>query len=78
MPASNPIKEYVRRDVVKQITSNNFDLIFPTKDYTSNLPIALMGVTAVLKKRTELTMTTTRFTQFPTECVTGDTLCNII
>jgi hypothetical protein len=33
-----------------------------------------MGETGVLKKRTELTMTTTRFIQFPTECVTGDTL----
>lgn len=42
------------------------------------LPKALTGETGVLKKMTELTMTTTRFTQFPTECVTGDTLANIM
>lgn len=42
------------------------------------LPKALTGETGVLKKMTELTMTTTRFTQFPTECVTGDTLASIM
>jgi len=42
------------------------------------LPKALTGETGVLKKMTELTITTTRFTQFPTECVTGDTLANIM
>lgn len=44
----------------------------------TNLPRALIGKTGVLKTITELTMTTTRFTQLPTEWVTGDTLCNII
>lgn len=38
----------------------------------------LRGDTAVRKKRTELTITTTRLTQFPTEWVTGDTRCNIM
>lgn len=42
------------------------------------LPKAFTGETGVWKKMTELTMTTTRFTQLPTEWVTGDTLCNII
>jgi hypothetical protein len=42
------------------------------------LPAAFKGETAVLKMITELTMTTTRFTQLPTEWVTGDTLCNIM
>ena len=42
------------------------------------LPIELIGETGVWKKITELTMTTTRFTQLPTEWVTGDTLCNIM
>lgn len=37
-----------------------------------------MGVTGVWKKITEDIMTTTRFTQFPTEWVTGDTICRII
>lgn len=37
-----------------------------------------MGETGVWKKMTEETMTTTRFTQFPTACVTGDTICSII
>lgn len=32
----------------------------------------------VLKKRTDDTMTTTRFTQLATECVTGDTLARIM
>lgn len=42
------------------------------------LPNELTGETGVRKKRTEVTMTTTRLTQLPTEWVTGDTLCNII
>lgn len=42
------------------------------------LPRELIGETGVWKKITELTMTTTRFTQLPTEWVTGDTLCNIM
>lgn len=42
------------------------------------IPIELMGETGVRKKTTELTITTTRFTQLPTEWVTGDTLCKII
>jgi len=37
-----------------------------------------MGETGVLKKRTEVTMTTTLFTQLPTEWVTGETLARII
>jgi len=44
----------------------------------ATLPKAFTGETGVWKKMTELTMTTTRFTQLPTEWVTGDTLCNII
>lgn len=42
------------------------------------LPNALIGETGVWKKMTALTMTTTRFIQFATEWVTGDTLCSII
>jgi hypothetical protein len=42
------------------------------------LPIELIGDTGVLKNRTDVTMTTTRFTQLPTECVTGDTLARIM
>lgn len=42
------------------------------------VPSELIGETVDLKKRTEVTMTTTRFTQLPTEWVTGDTLANII
>lgn len=42
------------------------------------LPRELIGETGLLKKRTDVTMTTTRFTQLPTECVTGDTLANIM
>lgn len=34
--------------------------------------------TGVLKKITDVTMTTTRLTQFPTECVTGVTLERIM
>ena len=41
-------------------------------------PRELMGETGVLKNRTEVTMTTTRLTQLPTECVTGDTLARIM
>lgn len=41
-------------------------------------PRELIGETGVLKNRTEVTMTTTRLTQFPTEWVTGDTLARII
>lgn len=41
------------------------------------LPRELMGETGVWKKITEDTMTTIRFTQFPTEWVTGDTICRI-
>ncbi|KAJ0558039.1 hypothetical protein HanIR_Chr07g0331921 [Helianthus annuus] len=37
-----------------------------------------MGETGVRKKMTDDTMTTTRFTQFPTACVTGDTIPRII
>ena len=37
-----------------------------------------MGETGVWKKMTEDTMTTTRFTQFPTAWVTGDTICRIM
>lgn len=44
----------------------------------ANLPRELIGETGVRKKRTEVTITPTRFTQFPTEWVTGDTLCNSI
>lgn len=44
----------------------------------NELPRELMGETGVLKKRTEVTMTTTRFTQLPTEWVTGDTFDSII
>lgn len=47
------------------------------KTIERDLPSALIGVTGVWKKITEETMTTTRFTQFPTECVTGDTFSNI-
>lgn len=42
------------------------------------LPIELVSEIGVRKKKIEATMTTTRFTQLPTECVTGDTLCSII
>lgn len=42
------------------------------------IPMALIGETGVWKERTEVTMTTTRFTQLPTEWVTGDTLSNIM
>jgi hypothetical protein len=42
------------------------------------LPNALIGETGVWKKMTELTITITRFRQFATECVTGDTLSSII
>jgi len=38
----------------------------------------LTGETGVLKNRTEVTMTTTRLTQLPTEWVTGDTLAKIM
>jgi len=38
----------------------------------------LTGETGVLKNRTEVTMTTTRLTQLPTEWVTGDTLARIM
>lgn len=44
----------------------------------TNIPRVLIGETGVRKKTTEVTITATRFTQFPTEWVTGDTLCNII
>lgn len=37
-----------------------------------------MGETGIWKIITEETITTTRFTQFPTECVTGDIICNIM
>jgi hypothetical protein len=43
----------------------------------SKLPSALTGEIGVLKNRTEETITTTRFTQLATECVTGDTLDKI-
>ena len=43
-----------------------------------DLPSVLTGETGIWKNITEETMTTTRFTQFPTEWVTGDTICNII
>ena len=43
----------------------------------SKLPSALTGEMGVLKKMTEETMTTTRFTQLATEWVTGDTLDKI-
>ena len=43
----------------------------------SYLPSALTGEIGVLKNRTEETITTTRFTQLATECVTGDTLDKI-
>ena len=46
--------------------------------HEKELPRALMGETGVLKKSTEVTMTTTLFTQLPTEWVTGDTLANIM
>lgn len=49
-----------------------------SENKTGYLPKALTGETGVLKKMTELTITTTRFTQFPTECVTGDTLASIM
>lgn len=52
--------------------------IHKRKTEAANLPRELMGETGVWKKITELTMTTTRFTQLPTEWVTGDTLCNIM
>ena len=42
------------------------------------LPVELRGETGVLKKRMDDAITTTRFTQFPTECVTGDTISKII
>jgi len=41
-------------------------------------PRELTGETGVLKNRTEVTMTTTRLTQLPTEWVTGDTLARIM
>lgn len=44
----------------------------------SVVPRELMGETGVWKKITDAIMTTTLFTQFPTECVTGDTICNIM
>ena len=43
-----------------------------------NLSMELISETGVWKKKIEDTMTTTRFTQLPTECVTGDTLCSIM
>jgi hypothetical protein len=43
-----------------------------------HLPRELIGETGVLKNRTEVTMTTTRLTQLPTEWVTGDTLARIM
>jgi hypothetical protein len=46
-------------------------------EHERDLPSALIGETGVWKKITEETITTTRFTQFPTECVTGDTFSNI-
>jgi hypothetical protein len=49
-----------------------------SKESCNDLPRELMGETGVLKKRTEVTMTTTRLTQLPTECVTGDTFDSII
>jgi len=42
------------------------------------VPRELTGETGVLKNRTEVTMTTTRLTQLPTEWVTGDTLARIM
>ena len=42
------------------------------------VPRALMGLTGVWKKITADTMTTTRFTQFPMECVTGVTWRRIV
>lgn len=35
-------------------------------------------LTGVRKKRTDDTMTMTRLTQLPTECVTGETRCRIM
>lgn len=37
-----------------------------------------MGDTGVQKKITDATITTTRFTQLPTECVRGDTFASIM
>ena len=49
-----------------------------TPTSASPVPSVLTGETGIWKNITEETMTTTRFTQFPTEWVTGDTICNII
>uniref|UniRef100_J3MSC6 Uncharacterized protein n=1 Tax=Oryza brachyantha TaxID=4533 RepID=J3MSC6_ORYBR len=48
------------------------------QDEMADLPRELIGETGVLKNRTDVTMTTTRLTQLPTECVTGDTLARIM
>lgn len=37
-----------------------------------------MGDTGVQEKMTNVTITTTRFTQLPTECVRGDTFASIM
>jgi hypothetical protein len=56
----------------------DFLLIIFTLEYkkmpASAIPVPreLIGAMGVRKKRMEATITTTRFTQFPTECVTGD------
>ena len=42
------------------------------------IPTALIVETGERKKRMDDTITTTRFTQLPTEWVTGDTLCSNI
>lgn len=53
-------------------------MIDRTRKKNRCLPIELIGDTGVLKNRTDVTMTTTRLTQLPTEWVTGDTLARIM
>ena len=43
-----------------------------------HVPAKFIGDTGLRKNNTEEAMTTTLFTQFPTECVTGVTCCKII
>lgn len=49
-----------------------------TKIQKVDLPNEFRGEIGVWKKITEDTITTTRFKQFPTECVTAETFSNIM
>lgn len=70
----------MKRDIqwLREFQNKILKMFSSSNQKEATLPKAFTGETGVWKKMTELTMTTTRFTQLPTEWVTGDTLCNII